>query len=116
MTTPLIDLTASLSSGHVLFAFGMPGGWEWIILLVIGLLIFGRRLPEVGKWLGQGIVEFKKGIKGIDDEIDEYSSKPSAKSQPREPEQLADQSGPSRPSAAGAGTSTTSSEQARQQG
>lgn len=52
----------------------MPGGWEWIILLVIGLLIFGRRLPEVGRSLGKSIVEFKKGIKGIEDEIDQASS------------------------------------------
>jgi sec-independent protein translocase protein TatA len=67
-------------------AFGLPGGYEWIILLVIALLIFGRRLPEVGRWLGQGIVEFKKGVKGINDEIDEASSE----RQP--PERLADQS------------------------
>ncbi len=59
-----------------LLAIGLPGGWEWIILLVLGLLIFGRRLPEVGRSLGRGIVEFKKGIKGIDDEIESESSKP----------------------------------------
>lgn len=57
-----------------LFAFGMPGGTEWIILLVLGLLIFGRRLPEVGRSLGRGIVEFKKGIQGIEDEIEDASS------------------------------------------
>ncbi|MCH8823480.1 MAG: twin-arginine translocase TatA/TatE family subunit [Planctomycetes bacterium] len=54
----------------------MPGGMEWMVLLVLGLLIFGRRLPEVGRSLGRGIVEFKRGIKGIDDDIDEESSKP----------------------------------------
>ena len=47
----------------------MPGGTEWIILLVIGLLIFGKRLPEVGKSLGKGIVEFKKGLKGVKDDV-----------------------------------------------
>ncbi len=55
-------------------AFGFPGGWEWMVLLVIGLLIFGRRLPEVGRSLGRGIVEFKRGIKGIEDDIDTESS------------------------------------------
>ena len=61
-----------------LLGFGMPGGYEWIILLVLGLLIFGRRLPEVGRSLGKGIVEFKRGIKGIEDEIDTESSKSSS--------------------------------------
>jgi|APFre7841882793_1041355.scaffolds.fasta_scaffold01951_3 sec-independent protein translocase protein TatA len=42
-----------------------PFGME-MVLLVLGLLIFGRRLPEVGKSLGQGIKEFKRGLK--DDE------------------------------------------------
>ena len=28
-----------------LLAFGLPGNMEWIVLLVLGLLIFGRRLP-----------------------------------------------------------------------
>lgn len=73
-------------SPTALLAFGMPGGWEWIVLLGLGLLIFGRRLPEVGKWLGQGIVEFKRGIKGIDDEIEQQSSRPSER-----PQRLEDQ-------------------------
>ena len=60
-------------------AFGLPSGPEWIILLVIGLLIFGRRLPEVGRSLGKGIVEFKKGIKGIEHEIESETSKSSGK-------------------------------------
>lgn len=57
-------------------ALSMPGGWEWIIILAIGLLIFGRRLPEVGRSLGKGIVEFKKGVKGIEDELNEASEEP----------------------------------------
>lgn len=40
-----------------------------IVILVIALLVFGHRLPEVGRSLGRGIVEFKKGLKGIDDEV-----------------------------------------------
>ena len=42
-------------------ALGMPGLTEWIIIGALGLLIFGKRLPEVGRSLGKGIVEFKKG-------------------------------------------------------
>ena len=59
-----------------LLGFMLPGGSEWVILLVLGLLIFGRRLPEVGRSLGKGIVEFKRGIKGIEDEVETESSKP----------------------------------------
>ena len=57
-------------------AFLLPGHSEWIVLAIIGLLIFGRRLPEVGRNLGRSIVEFKRGIKGIGDEVEEEASKP----------------------------------------
>ena len=52
-----------------LFGFNL-GAQEIILLLIIGVLLFGRRLPEVGRYLGKGIVEFKKGIRGLEDEID----------------------------------------------
>jgi|TARA_B100000959_G_scaffold253209_1_gene283896 sec-independent protein translocase protein TatA len=51
--------------------FGIPGGFEWIIILVIALLIFGKRLPGTMRSIGKGIVEFKKGLKGVKDEADE---------------------------------------------
>jgi sec-independent protein translocase protein TatA len=59
-------------------AISMPGGWEWLVIAVVGLLIFGRRLPEVGRSLGKGIVEFKKGLKGIEEEVDKASDAPSS--------------------------------------
>ena len=54
---------------------GMPGWAEIAIVLVIGLLIFGKRLPDVGRNLGKSIIEFKKGIKGIGDDIESESDK-----------------------------------------
>jgi sec-independent protein translocase protein TatA len=50
------------------------GPMEWVVILVICLLLFGKRLPEVGKSLGKGIVEFKKGLKGVDEEIEQRSN------------------------------------------
>jgi sec-independent protein translocase protein TatA len=67
---------------HVL-AIGMPSGFEWLVVAAIGLLIFGKRLPEVGKSLGKGIVEFKKGLKGIEDEVEEASNQTSSTTRPQ---------------------------------
>lgn len=74
MLTFMLDTTMSQLNT---LAWLMPNGPEWIILLVLGLLIFGRRLPEVGRSLGKGIVEFKKGIQGIEDDVDDQVKKPS---------------------------------------
>ncbi len=68
---------------NALAMFGLPGGWEWALILVIGLLLFGRRLPEVGRSLGQSIVEFKKGVKGVQDEIEDASDEPRKASEPK---------------------------------
>lgn len=48
-----------------------PIGWqELLILAIIGVLIFGKRLPSIGRSVGQSIVEFKKGLAGVDEEVD----------------------------------------------
>ena len=48
---------------------GPLGPFEILIILGVGLLIFGSRLPEVGRSLGKGFVEFKRGLKGVQDEV-----------------------------------------------
>jgi sec-independent protein translocase protein TatA len=53
------------------FGFGMPGPFEMFIIAVIVLLLFGNRLPSVMRSLGKGITEFKKGVKGIEEEVDD---------------------------------------------
>jgi sec-independent protein translocase protein TatA len=41
---------------------GMPGGWEWIVILVVILLLFGgSRLPQLAKALGQSKRAFREG-------------------------------------------------------
>ena len=51
------------------FAFLNLSPMEILILLGIGVLLFGRKLPEMGKMLGKGLVEFKKGMSGMEDEF-----------------------------------------------
>lgn len=54
-------------------AFGWPGTTELIIIGVVALLIFGRRLPDVARSVGKSIVEFKRGMRDVKDEIDTTS-------------------------------------------
>ncbi len=52
-----------------MLGFWTPSGMELVVILVIGLLLFGKRLPEIGRSMGKAIVEFKKGVKGIEEEV-----------------------------------------------
>ena len=49
------------------------GPMEMMMLMGLGVLLFGKRLPEVGRSLGRGIVEFKKGLNGVGDDFDSPS-------------------------------------------
>ncbi len=51
-----------------MFGLGLP---EMMIVGVIAVLLFGKRLPEVARSLGKGVVEFKKGVRGIEDGFDD---------------------------------------------
>ena len=53
-----------------LFAFLNIGPMEWIIIGVIAILLFGKNLPNVARSLGKSMVEFKKGVKGLEDDLD----------------------------------------------
>jgi sec-independent protein translocase protein TatA len=49
--------------------FGSLGFGEIVLILLIVILIFGTsRIPELGRGLGEGIKNFKKAIKGEEDE------------------------------------------------
>ncbi len=58
---------------------GVPGGPEVLIVAIIALLLFGKRLPEVARSLGKGIVEFKKGVSGIEDEVNQAANQSSTR-------------------------------------
>jgi sec-independent protein translocase protein TatA len=54
--------------------FPQLGLMEMLVVMGVAVLLFGKRLPEVGRSLGKGIVEFKKGLRGIEEELDFSSS------------------------------------------
>jgi sec-independent protein translocase protein TatA len=49
----------------------MPGGWEWIVILIVALLLFGKRLPDVARSIGKSLTEFKKGLSEGQNAIDD---------------------------------------------
>jgi sec-independent protein translocase protein TatA len=50
----------------MLLAFGI-GPLDLFVVGIVILLLFGNRLPSVMRSLGQGLVEFKKGVQGVED-------------------------------------------------
>ncbi|MFY8216094.1 MAG: twin-arginine translocase TatA/TatE family subunit [Chthoniobacterales bacterium] len=53
-----------------IFAFGMPGWQEILLVLVIVLILFGaKRLPELARSLGQSMNEFRKAKDEFDREL-----------------------------------------------
>jgi sec-independent protein translocase protein TatA len=52
-----------------LFIGGLSAS-EIAIVLVIGLLLFGSRLPQVGRSLGKTLTEFKRGLRGMEEDMD----------------------------------------------
>ena len=49
--------------------FGL-GPMEIVVLVVLGVLLFGKNLPSMGRYIGKSIVEFKKGVKGLEDDVE----------------------------------------------
>ncbi len=56
-----------------ILAMWMPGGLEWVVIGVIALVVFGRRLPDVARSVGKSIVEFKRGLRDVKEDIDTQS-------------------------------------------
>ncbi len=55
-----------------IFLFGMPGGSEWLLIILFVIIFFGaKRIPELARSLGKGIREFKDATKGVQKEIED---------------------------------------------
>ncbi len=59
---------SSVFLGVPVLGFLGLGTTELLVVSGVILLLFGSRLPKVMRSLGQGIVEFKRGVQGIEDE------------------------------------------------
>ena len=47
----------------------LPGQWEWVIVAVVALLLFfAKRVPEAARSLGKSLLEFKRGMRGAEEE------------------------------------------------
>jgi sec-independent protein translocase protein TatA len=59
------------AAGEVMLAFfNMLSPWHILLFLVVALLLFGNRLPEVARSLGKAVTEFKKGLRDVHKELD----------------------------------------------
>jgi sec-independent protein translocase protein TatA len=52
--------------------FWTPGPLEIILILAVLVLVFGRRLPDIARSVGQSFTEFKKGISEAKDSKDDF--------------------------------------------
>ncbi len=74
----------------------MPGGWEWLIIVAVLLLLFGaKRLPEMARSIGQSARVFKGEMKGM--KADEERADPAPAPQPAPPVLPAGPQAPGRP-------------------
>lgn len=56
--------------------FGSLGGSEIFLILLVILIFFGaKKLPELAKGLGQGIREFRKAAKDVQEEVEKEAKK-----------------------------------------
>ncbi|MEO5889004.1 MAG: twin-arginine translocase TatA/TatE family subunit [Ferruginibacter sp.] len=55
-----------------IFLFSMPGGSEWIFIVLVVLIFFGgKKIPELMKGIGKGMREFKDAKENVKSEIEE---------------------------------------------
>jgi sec-independent protein translocase protein TatA len=59
----------------LILPLGVIGPWQWVILALIIILLFGgKKIPELMRGLGKGVKEFKSGMKEAEKEINDIKS------------------------------------------
>ena len=62
----------------------MPGFQELLVILLIVIIIFGAsKLPQLGKGLGEGIKNFKSGLKSDSDSADQEEAANNSEAKPQ---------------------------------
>lgn len=70
----------TVSIFNTVFLFSMPGGSEWILIILVVLLMFGgRKIPELMRGVGRGIREFNDAKTSVKNEIEEGIQEKEAK-------------------------------------
>ena len=55
-----------------LLFIGIPGGWEWLLIVFVVLLLFGgKKIPELMRGIGKGIREFNTAKDTLKNELEE---------------------------------------------
>ncbi len=78
-----------LSFFNTIFLFSMPGGSEWILIILVVLLMFGgRKIPELMRGVGRGIREFQDAKTSVKNEIEDGMKESEVKKEAAQKQQV----------------------------
>lgn len=71
------------------FLFAMPGGTEWILILLVVLLFFGgKKIPDLMRGIGKGVREFNDAKESVKKELDEGMNEKDKRAQATEHQEV----------------------------